>query len=222
MGTTITTATGDDVVSGLAVRWSNSYRSSIDCVLTDFVRIPVDPHNLCPAFNLADGYTPGNIYGNDGRFVALGVSGRLIQVQLHDPFADEDDRTAAANVTGHGPNFGREMWCRITTLQTPGVIAGWASVEHPAFQTTASSECEQAPIFGLVAAVSQKVQGGWLLGNLSPHLTAYMVLYLRRVQVPGFETKDRDCYERVGVGRLFGDEVGKMYAVTDKSGFWLV
>ncbi|KAI0804131.1 heterokaryon incompatibility protein-domain-containing protein [Xylaria sp. FL0064] len=225
MGTTITTTAGDAVRSGLAVRWSNSYRSSADCVLEDYVRIPVDPITLRPAFDLAEGYTPSNIYGNDGRFAVLGVSGRLMQVRLHDFFVNEDDCTAAANVTGHGPSFGRHMWRRVTTAQTPGTIAGWASVEHPDFQTVASSESDDADddlIFALFAAVARKVQGGWLLGNLSPHLTAYEVLYLRRIQIPGFETSDRDCYERIGVGRLFGDEVDKIYAVTDRSGVWLV
>ncbi|TGJ78745.1 hypothetical protein E0Z10_g10019 [Xylaria hypoxylon] len=221
MGTTIATATGNNITSGLEVRWTYSSRSSADCVLESFVRVPVDPRSLRPAFDLADGYIPNNIYGNDGRFAAMGVSGRLIKIRLHGLFADDDDRTAAANITGHGLRFGREMWRRVTTPETPGTIAGWASVEHPDFQTDTSCECDGG-IFALIAAVDRKVQGGWLLGNFSPHLTAYEVLYLRRVQVPGFETKDRDCYERIGVGRLFGNEVGIMYAVTDKSTVWLV
>ncbi|KAI1423830.1 heterokaryon incompatibility protein-domain-containing protein [Xylaria sp. FL1777] len=209
MGTTITTATGNNVPSGLAVRWSKSYRRSNDCVLEDFVRLPVDPDILRPAFDLTDGYAPNNVYGNDGRFA------------LYSLFADENDCTIAANITGHQASFGREMWRRVTTPQTPGTIAGWASVEHPDFQTDASCECDGA-IFALVVAVARKVQGGWLMGNLSLYLTAYQVLYLRRVQVPGFETKGRDCYERIGVGRLFGDEVDMRYAVTDKAGVWLV
>ncbi|KAJ8125798.1 hypothetical protein O1611_g7840 [Lasiodiplodia mahajangana] len=35
MGTKITAASGDDIISGLAVRWSNSYRSAADCVLEE-------------------------------------------------------------------------------------------------------------------------------------------------------------------------------------------
>ncbi len=70
--------------------------------------------------------------------------------------------------------------------------------------------------------MARKVQGEWRLDKPSPHLTAYEVLYLRCVEVLGFETKDRDCYGRIGVGRLFGDEVGMIHAVTDKSGVWLV
>ncbi|KAI1133032.1 heterokaryon incompatibility protein-domain-containing protein [Nemania abortiva] len=221
MGTEITTATGNDILSGLAVRWTTSYRSIADCVLEEFVRVPVDYGDLRPMFDLADGYIPDNVYGNDGRFAVLGVSGRLTQIQLHGLFADDDDRTAAANITGHGLSFGREMWRRVTTLETPGTIAGWASVESPDFQTDAA--CEQnGLIFALVAAVNRKVQGGWLLGNLSPHLTAYEVLYLRRVQVPGFASRGRDCYERIGAGRLFGGEVDTMYAVTNTSKVWLV
>ncbi|KAJ3566185.1 hypothetical protein NPX13_g7233 [Xylaria arbuscula] len=67
MGTMMTAGTGHDVLSGLAVRWSNSYRSSADCVLNEFKHIPVDLHTLRPAYDLADNYTPGNVYGNDGR-----------------------------------------------------------------------------------------------------------------------------------------------------------
>ncbi|KAI0879669.1 heterokaryon incompatibility protein-domain-containing protein [Hypoxylon argillaceum] len=222
IGTEIASAAGDDVPSGLAVRWRYSHRSSADCVLEEFVRVPVDHGDLRPVFNLADGYTPDNVYGNDGRFAVLGISGRLTQVGLHGFFADDDDRTAAANVTGRGSqSFGREMWCRVATLETPDTVAGWASVEHPDFQTDAAC-AREGPIFALVAAVDRKVQGGWLLGQLSPHLTAYEVLYLRRVQLPGFASLDRDCYERIGVGRLFGGEVDALYAVTDMSRVWLV
>ncbi|KAF2972516.1 hypothetical protein GQX73_g1212 [Xylaria multiplex] len=221
MGTTITNATGGNVISDLEVRWSTPYRSSSDCVLKDFIHVPVDPGTLRPRFDLAGEYTPDNIYGNDGRFAALGVSGRLMEIQLHDLFTDDDDRTVAANITSQRPSFGCEMWRGVTTPETPGTIAGWASIEHPDFQTDVSCECDEA-IFALIATVSRKVQGGWLLGNFSPHLTAYEVLYLRRVHIPGFETRDRDCYERIGVGRLFGDEMGITYAVTDESTVWLV
>ncbi|KAI0118884.1 heterokaryon incompatibility protein-domain-containing protein [Nemania sp. FL0031] len=221
MGTTLTTVAGNEVLSGLAVRWSDSHSSTAESVLEEFVRVPVDHGDLRPVFDLTDGYIPDNIYGNDGRFAVLGISGRLIQTQLHGLFVDDDDRTAAANITGRGLNFGREMWRRVTTIETPGLIAGWASVEHPDFQTDVA--CEQSgPIFALVASVDRKVGGGWLLGNLSPHLTAYGVLYLRPVQVPGFASRDRDCYERIGVGKLFGGEVDTMYAVTDASRVWLV
>ncbi|RYC65325.1 hypothetical protein CHU98_g862 [Xylaria longipes] len=34
-------------------------------------------------------------------------------------------------------------------------------------------------------------------------------------RVLGFEYKDRDHYERIGVGRFFGDEVDVIYAVAD-------
>lgn len=115
------------------MRWSNSYRSSADCLLEELVRVPVDPRTLRPAFDLANGYVPHNVYGNDGRFAALGVSGRLMQIQLHGLFANEDDCTVAANSVGHGPSFGREMWRRVTTPQTPGTIAGWALCPTPRF-----------------------------------------------------------------------------------------
>lgn len=243
MGTKITTtstkdgrSTTTELSTGLAVRWSNSYRTNADCALLDFVRVPVDPVSLEPRFDLADGrYAPENIYGNDGRFAALEVEGRLLRqrVTLHGLFATEDDRTAAANVTGHSPSFGRDAWRRVATVRDPGRVAGWASIEHPDFQPDAVTSCaqQQTAVCALVAAVSRKVQGGWLLGQFSPHLTAYEVLYLRRMQVPGFETQGgssssssnrEECYERIGVGRLFGDEVDEMYAVTEKSRVWLV
>ncbi|KAI8634654.1 heterokaryon incompatibility protein-domain-containing protein [Xylariaceae sp. FL1651] len=221
MGTTISPPAGDNVTSGLAVRWSNAYRSSADSELQDAVRVPVDPRTLHPQFDRADRYKPDNVYGNDGRFAILGVSGRLVEIRLHGMFGNEDDRTAAANVTGHTPSFGREMWRRVATPETPGTIAGWASLEHPDFQTDAACEGSRL-VFALVAAVARKVQGGWLLGNLSPHLTAYEVLYLRREPVPGFDTQGRDCYERIGVGRLFGDEVDALCKATEKSRVWLV
>lgn len=220
MGTTIATAAGGDhVPSGLAVQWIESYDFSVDAALEEFIRVPVDAGTLRPTFDRADGYAPDNVYGNDGRYAVLGVSGRLVQALVHGLFADDGDRIAAANVTGHRRGPGREMWRRATTLETPGAIAGWASLEHPDFQTDTPPD---GPIFAFIMTVIHKVAGGWLLGNLSPHLTAYEVLYVRRVQVPGFESGDRDCYERIGVGRLFGVEVDALYEVTEKSGVWLV
>jgi len=223
--TTITTTSGQkEIRSGVAVRWS--FDAPQACELEGFTRIAVNSQTLCPEFDRCadESYVPDNVYGNDGRFAALHVSGRLAAVEIHSLFADEDDRTAAANVTGHRPAFGREVWRRVTTPQTPGIVAGWASLEHPDFQDGNSSSVEV--VMALFAAVRTKVQGGWLLGNASPHLTAYDVLYLRRVQIPELAVspagKDRDCYERVGVGRLFGGEVDNMFKSTEKSKIWLV
>jgi hypothetical protein len=226
--TTTPTTRQKETRSGVPVRWSFDYGASPACELEGFTRIPMNAQTLCPEFNRAsahEGYAPDNIYGNDGRFAALHVSGRLRAVEIHGLFADEDDRTAAANVTGQRPAFGREMWRRVATTQAPGVVAGWASLEHPEFQGGNSSNSVEV-LMALFAAVRTKVRGGWLLGNASPHLTAYEVLYLRQVQIPGPAVssagKDRDCYERVGVGRLFGSEVDNMFKATEKSSIWLV
>ncbi|GAW22363.1 hypothetical protein ANO14919_119000 [Xylariales sp. No.14919] len=205
---------GDQRVT--AEKPDKSFKSS-DCVLEDFVRVPVDLGTLCPVFGLVH-RAPENVHDNDGRFTALRVLGRLMKMRLHGLFADNDDCTSAANITGQAPSFGRETWRGVTTPEVSDSVAEWASVEHPAFQ----ADTFDGAILALIVVVVRRVQGGWFLGNFGSHLTAYEVLYLQRAQALRFEPEDRDCYERIGVGRLFGDEVGMVYAVTNRSTIWLV
>ncbi|KAI1328346.1 hypothetical protein F5Y16DRAFT_398518 [Xylariaceae sp. FL0255] len=192
-----TGASDNDSPFGLAVRWSNAYRSRPECELLEFVRVPLDSSTLQPQFEQAAGYQPDNIYGNDGRFAILDISGHLFEIRLHGLFADEDDCTVAGNRTGHLPNFGRDMWRRVTTCETPDTVAGWASLEHPDYQTDEACENGHGQIFALIVAASRKVSGGWLLGKRSPHLTAYEALFLRKISRTGFALQNRHCYERV-------------------------
>ncbi|KAI1267238.1 heterokaryon incompatibility protein-domain-containing protein [Xylariaceae sp. FL1019] len=210
---------GEDIPSkGLEVRWSDVFqRFSTDCMLEEFIRVPVDPISLRPQFGAVKGYKPMNVYGNDGRFAVLGILGRLMEVRLHGAFQDDDSRTVAGNITGHD-DVGRDMWRCVTTTASLDLISGWASLEHPDFQSVIAAEPE---LCALVVSVVPKVQGGWLLGKNNPHLSAYEVLYLRKIQIPDFEDQGRDCYERVGIGRLFGDEVNVAFEATDKSHIWL-
>ncbi|KAI0166556.1 heterokaryon incompatibility protein-domain-containing protein [Xylariaceae sp. FL1272] len=212
---------GEDIPSkGLEVHWNkyHSCRLSSVCVLEKFLRVPVDTISLHPQFDAMKGYKPTNVYGNDGRFAVLGILGKIMEVRLHGAFQDDDSRTVAANITGHG-GVGRDMWRRVTTTAQLDLIAGWASLEHPDFQTDVAAKPD---LCALIVSVVTKVQGGWLLGKNSPYLLAYEALYLRKTQVPDFENQGRDCYERVGIGRLFGDEVSVAVEAVDKSRIWLV
>ncbi|KAI3344007.1 hypothetical protein F4824DRAFT_30139 [Ustulina deusta] len=129
----IPTATGNNVPSGLAVRWSHSDRSSADCLLEELARVPVDPRTLRPAFDLANGYVPHNVYGNDGRFAALGVSERLMQIQLYGLFANEVTALSPRTAWATDPASAARCGAASRRPRRPILSPGGPCVQHPDF-----------------------------------------------------------------------------------------
>ncbi|GAP87808.2 hypothetical protein SAMD00023353_2801510 [Rosellinia necatrix] len=140
---------------------------------------------------------------------------------------------------GDGRRYGlrrREMWR--PGSRRPGTVAGWGvwvglGRTPPDLQTDAAASMggEGHLVFPSRHGVwaKERVHRGWLTPGAGSARASRLakVLYLRRVQrpPPGFAPKrggGGECYERVGIGRLFGDEVDVRHAVTDKSRMWLV
>jgi hypothetical protein len=147
----------------------------------------------------------------------LGMKGSLVRVRIHQEFDSEGDRKVAAALTGHKPDFGRDMWRRVTTESDPDVVVGWASIEHPEWQGGEdrgnATHAEAAPdarlisqgevVHALFLTRIAKAKGGFGYGNWTGYQAVFKVLFLRPVDIPSFGT----CYERLGTGRLFGNDI---------------
>ena len=224
---------GDDTtVFGMRVQWDDSEDGNflgktpnvpdkhVTCDLEEAIPIQVDTQTWRPRFERANEFEPDEKYGNDHRFSILGIRGRLHPVRIHRFFASKEERTIAASTTGVNFESGREMWRRVTIDAVPNTIRGWASIEHPDLQTDEAFGLDNG--VGIVALFMSKTTGSGShgLGNFlySEWTPVYRVLYLRKVEIPEFS----DCYERVGVGRLFGYEVKREFEASTRKKVWLV
>ena len=217
----------EKVKTGMAVQWAKRtrpYDGPKDvCEMVEARTVPVDVSVtedgrtvMTPLFEEATDEPPESEYNKDHRFVMLGVKAQLMRVRVHEEFESEDDTKAAAVLTTHSPDFGRGMWRRVTTESEPNTIVGWASIEHPDWQDDgedSDTHQNEGPLSQLIGQgrivqalfVSRigKVKGGLGYGNWRGYQAAFKVLFVQPVDIPGFGT----CYERVGTGRLFGNDV---------------
>ncbi|KAI0810183.1 heterokaryon incompatibility protein-domain-containing protein [Xylaria sp. FL0064] len=221
MATLAPNAEGKNVWSGMAVQWAELDTPAVtrpSCEVIEIVPIPVTKKKLRPNFGQARRFWPDNEYTDNSRFAMLNLRGILIPVSIHHTFPSKDDTSVAARMTGHISDFGRDMWRRVTTPQADQqTVTGWASVEHPELQTDDNCQAD-GDILGLVIETIDWISAGFGMGNMKERLAAYNVLYLRPVRVYGFE----DCFERVGVGRLFGGMIDSEYCSSEKRDIWLI
>jgi hypothetical protein len=198
---------------GLGAQNSEAIRS-LKRVLT----IPVNESSWQPQFRAAAEAVPEDEYGNENRFVALALSGRLLQVNIESNFGRKADTDIAARLTGHRPDFSRNMWHRVSTLSRPDTTIGWASVEHPEYQTDVACRTKGL-IYALAMHHLKKLKGDVVFGNLNNSHTTFAVLFLRGVPAEGFKEA---CFEKIDVGRLFGPGVEADYESVSEDMLWLV
>ncbi len=200
--------------------WGNAPRDATAlCKPTRVLTIPVSKGTWQPRFHDATETVPGDEYGNDNRFVALALEGCLLKVNVQAEFRGKEDTDVAARLTEHEPDFGRDMW-RVSRLSKPETIIGWASVEHPEYQADTASR-PPGIIYALAMFRLEKANGGVAFGNLNNRHKAFTVLFVRRVVATGFREAS-SCYERLGVGRLFGPEVEADYGLANEETLWLI
>lgn len=235
---------GEEIQTGMAVQWAKRtrpYDKPEDvCEMVEARTVPVDvsvdEHGntvMTPLFEEATDEPPESEYRKDHRFVMLGMKAGLIRVRVHGEIESEDDTNAAAVLTTHSPDFGRDMWRSVTTESDTKTIIGWASMEHPEWQNQGhDSEAHQNKGFSsqviaqgqtahaLIVSRIGKVKGGLGYGNWTGYQAAFKVLYVQPVDIPGLGT----CYERVGTGRLFGNVVDAAFQGLHDTGdiVWLV
>lgn len=245
MATVMNDDTGKEVLTGMAVQWSKATRSydkpTPVCEMVQARTVPVDASDdadgrtvMTPLYDQATEEPPENEYSKGHRFVMLGMKGRLLRVRIHGEFDSDGDRGAAAALTGHKPDFGRDMWRKTTTESEPDVVVGWASIEHPDWQDGDVQAKAAHPeggsdarlisggevVYAFFLTRIAKAKGGLGYGNWTGHQAVFKVLFLRPVDIPSFGT----CYERLGTGRLFGNDVDASFqGLHDAEGLvWLV
>lgn len=213
MATQAVNASGQNVWKGMAIQWSSvggAGHTVPACDLKETLPVPVRKTSatgvLRPHFEHARRLRPKQQYGNDRGFAILGLRGKLLPVSIHRGFSSKDDALLAAMLTDYRSDTNMDMWRGVTGAQENLGAAGWASVEHPDLQ--ADDDCRAgADIVALVVETIGDMARG-----------AYKVLYLRPVEVRGFES----CFERIGIGRLSGEHFVTRYCDAEVKDLWLV
>jgi hypothetical protein len=201
-------AVGLHTKQGMPVRWtSRDAPREVLCTMESATRIPVqqvshDEWN--PHFDRATDMLPKK-FGNENRFVVLRMRGRLQHVLINELFDTHVDTATVAYQTGHDGGQ-QTLWRKVSFPSAPDVIWGWASLEHPDLQTDAACRSSE-PLYAFFISKLPGTRGSLGLGRFTSVSMAYEVLFLKAVSVPGFE----NSFARVGVGRLFGDEVNKLF-----------
>jgi len=99
-----------------------------------------------------------------------------------------------------GPWNQRNFWRNICSMERDDEICGWGSFEHPEYH----GENLGQEVLALLVSTRLVTGRGYSLGCIMPWHTVYSVLFVRGVE-------GLACYERIGVGRLFGKEVDRGY-----------
>ncbi len=137
------------------------------------------------------------------------MNGRLQRIHIDGLFASNEDANLAARLTKHESDFGRDMWRRVTTHGNTEVIVGWASIEHPDYQT--DEACQSTD--DIYAFYIMRTARNWTERLGFPlwmdDQPAFQVLYLKRRNVGNYYP----CFERLGFGRLFGNDIELSFRV---------
>ncbi|KAI0548015.1 heterokaryon incompatibility protein-domain-containing protein [Xylaria curta] len=202
---------GEEVLIGSEITYVAPDRSGAQllCDMFEAITIPVDPSVWQPDFLHPDVGVPDDEYGNDNRFVVLGISGVIQPVQINDVFTCDADAVKARRKTIYDGET-KKTWRRVSAPSRPDIIAGWASLESPEYQTIDACRATPGGIHSLYIQ-RRRTKTEW-------YQYVFDVLYLRPVEKEGFD----HCFERIGAGRLFGRDVEKYFRTTEKTKIHLV
>lgn len=185
------------------------------------------PTNLSPndEWEILETFNGSNVYGNENRFVALCFQHvKIIKVQLGPRFDSQRHSSIAAKCTNHESDVQRDHW-RVVTMPPSGggetnpqeIIHGWASLEHPVYQRPGKDPKEDCVLALRIAHLPEVRSMGGRYISFSD--TAAIVLYVRKSRQ---DTWERACFERLGVGRLFGSEIENEFAAAEEGDIWLI
>ncbi|KAI0427031.1 hypothetical protein F5Y09DRAFT_345061 [Xylaria sp. FL1042] len=182
------------------------YRDAEMCDIFKAVTIPVEGSTWLPDFTRPMLNTiPNDEFGNDNRFVVLGILAVMQPVRVEQVFTSIDDAYTAKTANTCYSREPKETWRRVSTTSNPNLIAGWAALD------TAACQSSLGAIHALYIGKINRYQEGW-------YQYVFEVLYLRPVVRQGFP----GCFERIGVGRLFGPDVERFFDTTEKTPIYLV
>lgn len=146
-------------------------------------------------------------------FSALVVRGRLQPVRFGTVFPDADTANTVLIAGGQGSRYSApaDRWLRMAAVAAaPDVVAGWAMFGDAALQRDEAFEAPAPVIVALWVSVVEGLDNGSLgVGHFWSH-EAFNVVYIRPSGsvVNGFE--------RVGVGRLFGQDAKQGFAAAQE------
>jgi hypothetical protein len=147
----------------------------------------------------------------------LYLKGRIQRVQVRELFSSKQDIRTASILSGYHGNRDKCNWRKISTLNAPTTVAGWASFEDPDFQSDGAFVETSPGIYALhVSTIKSRktvynpceiplLQQGFGLGFLNPFQNVFNVLFL--ISEGGQE------YRRIGTGRLFGKDIQQSFGV---------
>ncbi|KAM7212786.1 Heterokaryon incompatibility protein (HET) domain containing protein [Rhypophila decipiens] len=154
-------------------------------------------------------FMPDEEYMDHSPLRALQIRGRLCQVRIHWFFLDDEERRAMANLSYHRPQTApaaRTTWRKVSLLDglyrpPEHSLVGWTSTEKPEYPQWPQA-LALPPALNIRALFARRLPNmtvghGW--GNITNRQTVFEVLFLRRVT--------ENYYERVGMGRLCGNDV---------------
>ena len=231
MASHVTDKDNNRVLVGMSVRWPKSgfsqHQRQRVCAIYRVTTIPVDDQTWLPQFSshpISD-EVPEYEYGNENRFVVLTIHSFLQPVLIESLLSEQDadlayrfTSTFIRSLAARDHPWRTGLWRGICLPTDPSRIIGWASVEHPELQSNEAIRSYAGSIHALFLERC-KEKGGWFRwGSALFSRVVFTVLLVRRVTIPGFD----DSFERVGVGRLFSEEVDKEYSAGRKTTISLV
>ncbi|KAH8761825.1 hypothetical protein F5882DRAFT_336591, partial [Hyaloscypha sp. PMI_1271] len=215
---------GVEILTGMGVVWALNYRnyphylrispplSSIEDAVVVAVTTDAQGHQH-PRFDQATTkLRPAEIteyggreYGIAHRFVALALRGKLLRVDSITDIGDDHKMWASRT----GGNFCR----RYKVSFTESHLSGWASFEHPDYQTG-----PQGITYALIIAREKPIfHFGTFFQYLYNALSIYLVLYVKKVATT---ESFRPGYERVGTGQIWGIEFRKGFPNIQEGRLW--
>ena len=218
------------LTGGMKVRWPIGNLYGCEKVLLDVRKattFDVDEQSWQPQLDKPLLGSSEHEYGIVNRFIVLTIYGSMCPVQVQ-RFLNESENDLAVRLsfTGmpklrdiSGQPRGADLWRAVCIAAKPRVILGWASIEHPQLQINVANAASEQ-VYALFVQRNEE-NGGWFRTYTPMYdKVVFRVLLLRRAAtaIPGME----DCFERVGVGGLWGDDIDKVYQSTAKSTISLI
>ncbi|KAF9870695.1 hypothetical protein CkaCkLH20_11797 [Colletotrichum karsti] len=158
-------------------------------------------------------------------FAFLELEGLLQPVTVHGYFPSDVDVNVVGTITNVCPRDCNRGWRTVSLCAAaPDVVVGYAAVEHPDLQVDDNGPLgsdNRVEVSALLLSRVRRVKYGALIGSLLPWHDVYNVLFVKKanVAVGGLRVDGGgggDVYERVGSGKLFGNDVGDAYRATER------
>ena len=208
-----------EAMRGLAVHWRrDTYASTTKplCIITGIAPVSVDTTDwtltspqLDPQLDMHDWVSED--FGSRARFAALRIKGRLQKVLIRGFFDKHSEAIATARLTRCYDQDRIDVWRRVALDQSPNVVCGWASLDPSDVEQSQDLEALALFISEVdIEVVNLKVE------SFGEYATVFWVLFL--VPAPGGNGE----FHRLGVGRMFGDEVHCQYNSSEETEIALV